>query len=262
MSALIEKVPAHWRPLVFGVTSFAAIFLFWEIAVAIGWANPFFFSQPSQIAAAAVKQITSGELPFNLWVSVGEFVVGFGLAAIIGIGAAILAGWYRDVEYALDPFVWFTYSAPLAAFYPLFVAWLGLGLPTVIAMTFLFSVTPIYANTLAGLRNADPDLVRAAKSFGATQADLFTKVALPGAVPLLVAGLRLGVGRALTGVIVAELFGATAGIGYSITYYGQHLRTTDMFVSLLVIVLIGVILTQALAALESRTQKWRVDPNG
>ena len=108
----------------------------------------------------------------------------------------------------------------------------------------------------------DPDLMRAARSFGATQRDLFVNVALPGSVPLLVAGMRLGVGRALTGVIVAELFGATAGIGYSISYYGQQLQTTNMFVSLLVIVLMGVILTQLLAALEAKTQGWRVDPNG
>ena len=262
MNGLLSIVPARWRPLIFGTTSFVAIFAFWEIAVAAGWANSFFFSQPSKIAVAAAAQIANGELPWNLWVSVMEFLAGFGLAAIVGISAAIIAGWFRDVEYVLDPFVWFTYSAPLAAFYPLFVAWLGLGLPTVIAMTFLFSVTPIYANTLAGLRNADPDLLRAARSFGATQSDLFLKVALPASVPLLVAGLRLGVGRALTGVIVAELFGATAGIGYSISYYGQQLQTTNMFVSLLVIVLMGVILTQLLAALEAKTQGWRVDPNG
>ncbi|MCC2096413.1 MAG: ABC transporter permease [Hyphomicrobiales bacterium] len=262
MNGLLAWVPARWRALIFGATSFVAIFVFWEIAVAAGWANPFFFSQPSKIAVAAAAQIADGELPWNLWVSVLEFLAGFGLAALVGISAAILAGWFRDVEYVLDPFVWFTYSAPLAAFYPLFVAWLGLGLPTVIAMTFLFSVTPIYANTLAGLRNADPDLMRAARSFGATQRDLFVNVALPGSVPLLVAGMRLGVGRALTGVIVAELFGATAGIGYSISYYGQQLQTTNMFVSLLVIVLMGVILTQLLAALEAKTQGWRVDPNG
>ncbi|MGE3247243.1 MAG: ABC transporter permease [Beijerinckiaceae bacterium] len=251
------NVPARLRPLVYGVLSFAAIFAVWELSVAAGWANPFFFSRPSAIVVAAGQQIASGELPYNLYISIFEFCAGFGLAAFAGIAAAVLAGWYRDVEYALDPFVWFTYSAPLAAFYPLFVAWLGLGLPTVIAMTFLFSVTPIYANTLAGLRNADPDLLRAAKSFGATQADLFWKVALPASVPLLVAGLRLGVGRALTGVIVAELFGATAGMGYAISYYGQQLQTTNMFVSLMAIVLIGVVLTQLLAALETRTQKWR-----
>jgi NitT/TauT family transport system permease protein len=256
------KIPATYKPLVYGITSFVAIFVFWEASVGLGFANPFFFSRPSAIFQAFLTQTASGELPFNLYISVMEFFIGFGLAAIMGVGAAILAGWFRDVEYALDPFVWFTYSAPLAAFYPLFIAWLGLGLPTVIAMTFLFSVTPIYANTLAGLRNADPDLLRAARSFGATQSDLFLKVALPASVPLLVAGLRLGVGRALTGVIVAELFGATAGIGYSISYYGQKLQTTDMFVSLLVIVLMGVILTQLLAALEAKTQGWRVDPNG
>ena len=121
-----------------------------------------------------------------------------------------------------------------------------------------FALTPIYANTLAGIKNVDRDLVRAARSFGARPLDVFLYVVLPGSVPIIVAGLRLGVGRALTGVVVAELFGASAGLGYSIAYHAQLLETSKMMVSIVVIVLLGVVLTQILTWLEKKTDSWRV----
>ena len=89
------------------------------------------------------------------------------MPTVVGVGLGILAGWFRDVEAALEPFIWFKYSAPTVAFYPLFVAWLGYGTPTIIAIAFLFALTPIYANTLSGIKNVDHDLVTAARSFGA-----------------------------------------------------------------------------------------------
>ncbi len=149
--------------------------------------------------------------------------------------------------------------SPLIAFYPIFVLWFGLGVPTVIAITFLLSVTQIAAATLNGVQNVNPGLVRAARSFGATERDLLWKVVLPASVPMMVAGLRLGIGRALMGVVVGELFGATAGLGYSISYYGALLKTTDMIASLVVIVALGVLCTQGLAAVEARFDSWRTD---
>jgi NitT/TauT family transport system permease protein len=104
--------------------------------------------------------------------------------------------------------------------------------------------------------------VTAARSFGARPLDVFARIALPGSVPIMVAGLRLGVGRALTGVVVAELFGADAGLGYSIAYYAQLLQTTKMMVSIVIIILLGVALTQALAFVEARTDAWRVARTG
>src|SRR5207237_7880500 len=118
------------------------------------------------------------------------------------------------VEYALEPFLWFLYSAPLIAFYPIFVLWFGLGVPTVIAITFLLSVTQITASTLSGIQNVNPGLLRAARSFGATERDLLWKVVLPASVPMVIAVLRLGIGCVLMGVVVGVLFGATAGLGY------------------------------------------------
>jgi NitT/TauT family transport system permease protein len=243
-----------------GATPFAVIGLAWELAVALGWLNPFFTSRPSAIAAGLAAQIATGELVTNLGVSLGEFVVGFGLAAIIGVGLGVLAGWYRTLEYAVDPFLWFLYSAPLIAFYPVFVIWFGLGPRTVVAIAFLLAAPPIMANTMSGVKRTDRDLVRAARAFGARDRDIFLNVALPGSVPVMVAGLRLGVGRALTGVVIAELFGSTAGLGFSLGYYGQVLRTTDMMVALLVIVALGVAVTQMLSLIEARVDSWRTGP--
>jgi len=113
---------------------------------------------------------------------------------------------------------------------------------------------------MSGIKNVDPGILRAAQSFGARRHDLVWKVILPASVPMVVAGLRLGIGRALMGVVIAELFGATAGLGFSIAYYAGLLQTANMLASLVVIVALGVLCTQALAALEARLDSWRTGP--
>ncbi len=248
------------KPVLLGVVSFAVILLAWEAAVRVGWLNPFFTSQPTAIAAALAREARSGELARSTAVSLREFGAGFGAAIVVGLSLGIVAGWFRTVEYALDPFIWFIYSAPLIAFYPLFVLWLGLGTHTVIAISFLLSVTPITVNTAAGVRNLSPTLLLAARSFGARPHDVLWKVALPASVPMIVAGLRLGVGRALTGVVIAELFVPSGGLGSSIAYNAGLLRTTNMLASLMVIVVLGVICTQGLSAIEARFDSWRMGP--
>lgn len=247
------------KPVALGIASFTVILLLWESVVRLGWVNPFFVSQPSAVAATLSRAARSGELGHNIAVSFREFAIGYGLSIVAGILAGALAGRFRTVEYALDPFLWFLYSAPLIAFYPIFVLWFGLGVPTVIALAFLLSFPQIAASTLNGFQNVNPGLIRAARSFGAGETDLLWKVVLPASVPMVIAGLRLGIGRALMGVVVGELFGATAGLGYSISYYGGLLKTTEMIASLVVVVVLGVLCTQGLSALEARFDSWRVD---
>jgi NitT/TauT family transport system permease protein len=247
-------------PVYLGILSFVIILVIWETLVRAGWVNPFFTSQPSAIAVALAQQAQSGELLHDFLVSLREFAVGFCAAVVVGLVLGVAAGWFRIIEYILDPFIWFLYSAPLIAFYPIFVIRLGLGSGTVIAISFLLSVTPIAVNTLTGMKNINAGLILAAKSFGARPHDLLWKVALPASVPMIVAGLRLGIGRALTGVIIAELFVASSGLGYSISYNGQLLKTTNMFASLVVIVALGVACTQTLSAVEARFDSWRTGP--
>lgn len=245
--------------MIIGTLSLVAIGLIWQFSVDFGLIKPFFVSDPTAVAGNALQQIKDGELVTNLVSTLVSFAMALGLAAAVGVGLGIAAGWSEDVEAALEPFIWFKYSAPTIAFYPLFVAWLGYGRPTIVTIGALFALTPIYANTLSGIKNVDKDLVRAACSFGARPFDVFLRVALPGSIPIVVAGLRLGVGRALTGVVLAELFGASAGLGFSIAYHAQLLETTPMMVSIVVIILLGVILTQILSWLERKTDSWRVN---
>jgi NitT/TauT family transport system permease protein len=256
----VTRIFHNHQALISGCMSFAVIVLVWQLAVELGLVNAFFISSPSLVAVEFWRQLASGEVGANLAVSLTEFGCGLGLAIVVGIGLGALAGWSRTLEYILEPFIWLGYTSPTIAFYPIFIAWLGLGEPTIIAIAFIFAVTPLYANTLSGIKNADQDLIRAARSFGARRRDLFLKVALPGSVPIMVAGLRLAVGRALTGVVAGELFGATAGLGFSIAYYGQKLKTTEMMVSLVLVVILGVIFTQLLSMLESATEFWRTGP--
>jgi NitT/TauT family transport system permease protein len=257
------KGVARWKsaPVLLGIVSFAAILLVWQSVVRLGWVNPFFISQPSAIAASLSRSAQTGELWRNFSVSLREFAIGYGASVAVGILAGALAGRFRTVEYALDPFLWFLYSAPLIAFYPIFVLWFGLGVPTIIVIAFLLSVTQIATSTLRGFQNVNPLLIRAARSFGATDRDILWKVVLPASVPMVIAGLRLGIGRALMGVVIGELFGATAGLGYSMAYYGALLKTTDMLASLVVIVVLGVLCTQGLSALEARFDSWRTGPD-
>lgn len=246
------------QALILGAFSFVCIGLLWQLVVDFGIVNPFFISTPGAVWQEFLVQLGDGSLLVNIAATLHSFALALGLAVAVGIGLGVLAGWFRDAESALEPFIWFKYSAPTVAFYPLFVAWLGYGTPTIVAIAFLFALTPIYANTLSGIKNADRDLKRVATSFGARPYDIFLRIALPGAVPVIVAGLRLGVGRALTGVVVAELFGANAGLGYSIAYFAQMLQTNRMMVPIVMVVLLGVILTQALSYIEKRTDAWRV----
>jgi NitT/TauT family transport system permease protein len=248
------------RSVMLGALSFAVILAVWELVSRAGWISPFFISRPTMIAAALGQAARSGDLAHSVWVSLREFGVGFGAAVVVGLVLGVAAGWFPIVEYAIDPFIWFVYSAPLVAFYPLFVLWLGLGPGTVIAISFLLSVTPIAVNTLTGIRNVSPTLRLAARSFGARPHDVLWKVALPASVPMIAAGLRLGIGRALTGVVIAELFVPSGGLGSSIAYNGGLLRTTEMLASLMVIVVLGVLCTQALSAVESHVDSWRTGP--
>ena len=196
----------------------------------------------------------------NLRISLIEFAAGYGAAIAVGLVLGLLVGWYKVMDYALDPFIWTLYAAPSVAFYPIFLIILGLGMPTVIAITFKLAVIIILVNTAAGVKNVDPVLIRAARSFGARRFDLFFKVALPASVPMMMAGLRLGVGRAFTGVVAAELFGSAGGLGASISYYGGLLKTANMLASLVVVSVLGVLMTTGLSIIEGRFDSWRTGP--
>src|ERR1700688_3368267 len=185
--------------LILGIIGTLAFLLIWETAARFDLINPVVVSNPSRIAAAFLVQLQSGEILADRKVSLIEFAAGYGLSLLVGIGLGIAMGLNRLTEYAVDPFVWFLYSSPLIAFYPLIIVWLGFGFATVVAITFLLSFVSLVVNTVAGVRGVDPQLIRAVRAFGGTRLDVIRKVILPAAGPLIIAGMRIGLGRAQIG---------------------------------------------------------------
>jgi ABC-type nitrate/sulfonate/bicarbonate transport system permease component len=245
------------RPVTLGALPFLILVVIWELLARAHILNRVLLSSPTLIGAAFVKQLHSGTIQRDLTASAIEFAIGFGLSVVVGITVGVVMGWYRPFSYALAPPLWLSYNAPFFALSPLLVVLLGLGTPTVVTVVFLITVVPIVANAAVGVRNVDRTLVRAARSFGATDLQIFRKVALPASVPYVMAGLRLGVGRALVGVIAGEFFGGKAGLGYSISYFAGTLQTDNMMVSVVITAVIGVLLTQGANRLERWLDAWR-----
>ena len=238
-----------------GAIGLAGLLGSWELAAILGVINPVILASPSRVGSALARQWRSGELPADLATSAAEFVVAYALALLAGAALGLVMGLVRDAEYALDPLVWFLYSAPLVVFQPLLVVWLGFGFWTVVALAAVLAAFPIAVNTLAGIRTVDPTLQRAVRAFGGRWLDELIKVTLPAALPLVLAGLRIAAGRALVGIVVGEMFSANAGLGFRLTFYGARLRAADVLVPVLGVVVMGLVATQSVRLLEQRFRR-------
>ena len=242
-----------------GFAAVIGFLIFWEVSVAIGWANPLFTSSPSRIVAAGYEMFADGSIFPDLAVSGDEFALGYGLAVIIGVPLGILMGWYSRLNAVLDPFVNALYATPRIALMPLIIIWFGIDLSAKIAIIFLSTVFPILVNTMTGVRTMERDFVKVARSFGASDRQLFLTVALPSSVPNLLTGLRLGLGHALIGIVVGEMYGASAGIGYMMQAAGATFQTDKVMVGIVIIACVGMALTQVLKMIEARFDAWRPD---
>jgi ABC-type nitrate/sulfonate/bicarbonate transport system permease component len=239
------------RSLALGLVGILAALLLWQILVSLGWLNPVVVPSPSTVLSSAVQEIRDGTLGAAFFTTVLQFLLAFAGAALLGTIAGFLVGWFRTVEYVAEPYIWFFYSTPLIAFYPVLVIWFGLGFKTAVVLGFLLAVVPVLINTATGVKSAPAALVRAARSFGATRSQLATKVVLPHAMPLILTGWRIAVERALIGVVVGEMFSANAGLGFQISYYGSQLLTANLFVPILAATVLGLAATQILRAWEN-----------
>jgi NitT/TauT family transport system permease protein len=248
------------RPLLVGAASLLTVAVVWEVLADLGAINPFIAGSPTRVASEFAREVTSGELLRQLRVSLGELAATLAIAIAIGVPTGVVLGWYRRVSLAFEPLVWLGYAAPVLAMYAVFTLIFGLGSGAVIAMAVTLTVPPIIINTASGVRNVDQKVIQASRSFGASDAQLFAKVVIPGSLPMLMAGMRLAIGRALTGVVIGEFFAGTSGLGWAISYYAGMLETTKMLASVVVIGVIGVLLTMIVGLLERRVDAWRVQP--
>ncbi len=240
-----------------GTTSVMAFLALWELTVYLGVIDQFFISSPIRIVNAASEMVRSGILWPHIMVSLTEFALGFGLAAALGVPIGMFSGWYDKAFAVLNPFISGLNATPRVALLPLIVIWLGIGIWSKVAIVFLGAVFPIVFNMMTAMRTLDESLLKAARSFGANDSQIFRTLALPSSVPFLISGLRLGAGRGLVGIVIGELYAANIGVGYLIALYGSTFQTSSLFVGILIITSMGIALDVVLRRTEAHFEKWR-----
>jgi NitT/TauT family transport system permease protein len=234
---------------VLAVTAFLAA---WEAAPALGLLDVQYTSRPSRVVAAGVEIVRGGSFVRDVWVSVSEFVVGFGIAAATGVPSGLVLGRFPALRHVLDPPIMAIYATPHLALLPIIVVWLGIGMQSKVAVVFIGGVIPILVNTIAAVRGVERAWVLAARSFCARERDVFMKVILPASTPGVVLGIRLGLSRAVLGVVVGEMYQSQAGIGNQIMRYGSEFRTDYLLFYVLLVSLFGFAVTSAVRMLEER----------
>ncbi len=219
--------------------------------------NPLFLSYPSAIGRAFLQVVVTGEFQRSALGSLHVFAVGLSAALVLGIAIGLLMGRYRLAEYLLDPYVYALDATPRVALIPLLLLWFGLGNSSKIAIVFLSGLFPVLMNTFSGVRTVSAQLVEVGRAYGAGEGKLFTKVILPAALPFIMAGIRLAVGRALIGIITAEMFTAVTGMGALLVRYSSALATDKFFVPVILLALLGVILSNIVEKLQKRLAPWK-----
>jgi len=229
----------------------------WQAMWSMGKISPLFMSGPSAIAKRFWYDLLHGALLSDLAYSSKNFAIGFILAVAAGVVLGILVGWYRKLEMIAGPFLTALYATPRVAMVPLIIIWFGIGMWSKVFIVFISAFFPILINTIGGIQAIDRDLLRAARAFCASDRQIFLTVAIPGAVPFILTGVRQGVALGLIGVVVGEMFGGSQGIGFMVAYGGQTFATDTLFTGVLIIAVAGIVLSALAEQLERRFSRWR-----
>jgi ABC-type nitrate/sulfonate/bicarbonate transport system permease component len=219
--------------------------------------NPILLSRPTAVLAASLDMLADGTLLPALGASLVVLVLGLFTGAVIGVGLGLLAGRRAAAAAMLELPVNALYATPAVALIPMIVLWFGFDVMAKVAVVFLFVVFPVLINTLRGVREVDPELVEVATTFCSSERRMWIDLILPAALPYIVTGIRLAIGRALIGVIVAEYYTALSGLGHLIATSANSFQTARMFVPIALIAMLGVVLTALLGWIEHRLARWR-----
>jgi NitT/TauT family transport system permease protein len=242
-----------------GVLSVLGGLLLWELVSRLLVANPLFLAAPSQILQAIYALTMSGEMQRHLAISAIEFAIGYVIASAIGIVLGFAMANSATAKRALQPWISGLYATPTIALAPLFILWLGIGIWSKVLVVIFLVLFPVTINTEAGLRTTSERLIEMLRSFGASSRQIFFKVSLPSAMPFILAGLKLGIGRGLIGVVVAELFGSRAGLGRLISQSADAFNMPELFAGVIVLAVAGIVMTAGFTWLEGKLVPWTRD---
>jgi len=239
--------------------SLALFLAIWETASRVGLVDPLFASSPSLIVEKLGEMVGDGSIFPHIAASAEVLAMGFGLSLLVGIPMGLIMGRSKLISSTVEPFVAALYASPQVAFLPLLIIWLGIGFSSKVALVFLGSFIIVLVNTETGVTQVDPRLIETVRSFTASERQILTKVVLPSALPFIIAGMRLAIGRALVMVVVAEIYASNRGLGYLIFQAGGMYDTAQVFVGVGILAAAGVTLNALLRWLEHRLAPWQHD---
>lgn len=246
-----------WNDRTISILSPLVLLALWEVCARTHLIDTRFFPAPSNIVTHLFELAASGELWRHLGASLYRLVVGFFVGCIPAIVIGLAIGLYRPIRAAMDPLISATYPIPKSSLLPLFLLIFGLGESSKIAMVAVGVFYPVVINTAAGVRQIPPIFLDVGRNFGASRFNMFRTVALPGALPLIMTGIKLGAGMGLVLIAIAEMVGAKQGLGYMIWNAWELFDVQTMYVGLFIIAIIGFVLNTGFDALERVIVPWR-----
>jgi ABC-type nitrate/sulfonate/bicarbonate transport system permease component len=250
-AGLLDRINVvGWR-----VIALAVFLVVWHLASIP--AGKLLLPSPLDIVPAFIDEVRSGQLLTATLSSLQVFAIGYLLAIVTGVAFGVLMGGMPRLGETLEIYVNAMNATPRVALIPFIILWFGLGTNAKIVVVWFQAVLPILINTYAGVQNTDPDLLEAARSFGARRGQLFRYIMLPAALPYIVTGLRLGAAMAMVGTVIAELQTALAGLGYLMAQFGGTFQTAKYFAPVLVLAAMGMLVSQLLKVLERRLARWK-----
>jgi ABC-type nitrate/sulfonate/bicarbonate transport system permease component len=253
------RFKARRRERIMSIASPVGLLLAWELAAQFGAIDVRFFPAPSAIIVALVGMMRTGELPAHVLISLQRIVLGFLLGGIPALILGVVMGISRPVRALIDPLIVATYPIPKSSILPLILLIFGLGEMSKVVMVAIGVFFPIAINSTAGVLQISPVYLDVGKSFKASRWDTFRTIALPGALPFIMTGVKLGAGLALILIAVAEMVGAKSGIGYMIWSAWETFAVARMYVGLFVIALIGFAISFLLNEFERWIIRWKAD---
>jgi len=245
------------KEIVRGCISIFAGLALWEFLARWLLENELLIPPPTSVMRSFWRLSASGELYKHFEATLIEFTYGFSAACIAGVLLGYLMGMYKWFDDIMDPWIATLYSIPIIAIVPLIIIWFGIGMISKVIVVFKITAVAIILNTSAGIKNLDPVWLELAKSLRLSGWETTYKIRLPGALPYIITGMRLGVGRALLGVIVAELMAANAGLGYLLRDSSETWDSPKLFVTVLLLAAMGLLSFNLIKRFERRMAPWR-----
>jgi ABC-type nitrate/sulfonate/bicarbonate transport system permease component len=255
----LARATAEQERLVIGSGALIAFLLVWEGCARSGLVDPLFISSPTRVALAGYALIQDPDFWNDLKVSASEFALGYAAAVAVAVPIGLAIGLSRRLQYLLGPFIDTLNAVPRVTLLPLIIIWFGIGIWSKVAVVFLGAVIPIAISTQAGVHTSETRFLRIARSFSASRMKILSSIVLPGTVPFIFTGSKYGAGRALLGVVVGELYAATAGLGHMIANAGNTFQTDVVFFGVAIFMAAGLLVVALLDALERHFEKWRPD---